>query len=378
MVEFGGWEMPIQYPSGILAEARAVRRSVGMFDVSHMGRLFIGGDGADGLLQRVFTQDVRAMEVGRCRYGFLLNERGGILDDVIVSRTGPLQYLLVCNAANRQRVAAWLRRWMADYSGIMLDDQTDKSVMVAVQGPQAIAIVADLTSLLDFPEPLEKLRSFRIGTARVFAVKSPAFDWFEHGVSPLAVHPTYLQPRFAGMGYVSRTGYTGEIGVEVIVAGEHGVRLWDVLAKAGVTPCGLGARDVLRLEAGLPLHGNDITADTTPLEAGLEQFVAWENASFIGREALERQRDAGVKRKLVGFRLRERGVPRHGYAILDGGGEQIGEVTSGTHSPTLDAGIGMGYVAAVHASPDKTITIDVRGRQIPAVVTALPFYSRKA
>ncbi|MSQ11317.1 MAG: glycine cleavage system aminomethyltransferase GcvT [Dehalococcoidia bacterium] len=351
MVPFGGWEMPVQYAS-ILAEARAVRAGAGVFDVSHMGRLWFEGGNAPAFLQRMLTADVQALPAGRSRYAFLLNEQGGVIDDTVISHVAGGRFLLVCNAGNRPAVVAWLHRWLSGFPDVTLDDATEETVMLAVQGPQAVTAAERLESFLHTEQPPSALRSFGIAQAAV-------------------------QGQSTSQGWVARTGYTGEDGVELALPAERGVRLWQLLVKRGVVPCGLGARDVLRLEAGLLLHGNDIDQATTPLEAGMERFVAQGNTAFIGREALERQRATGLTRKLVGFKLLERGIPRHGYALLAQNGATAGTVTSGGHSPTLDTPIGMGYVALEFAAPGQRITVDIRGRLLPAEVVPLPFYTRK-
>jgi aminomethyltransferase len=393
MAPFGGWDMPIQY-SSILAEARAVRSACGVFDVSHMGRLWVEGPGAAAFLQRVLTADVPALRPGRVRYCFILNEGAGIIDDCIITHLPEEgRYLLVCNAGNRPAVVAWLQRWMGDSAhpstnpslplrsaqgfgspralrgsgrteGVSLSDRTAGTVMLAVQGPEAVATFGALTDFFAFASPVAALRPFAL---------------MESSVQPARVEAIRESPPQGGPGkaLVSRTGYTGEDGVEVVLPAADGARLWRALAERGVTPCGLGARDVLRLEAGLALHGNDLDATTTPLEAGLGRFVAETNTVFIGREALERQRASGVRRSLVGFRVVERGIPRHGYRVLSAAGVEVGAVTSGGYSPTLDAAIGMAYVTTQHAGPGTRLVVDIRGRLTPAEVAPLPFYSRK-
>ena len=371
MVPFGGWEMPVQYPTGILAEARAVRANVGMFDVSHMGRLYISGDGAADFLQRVLTADVRALRHGRAKYGFVLNEQGGIIDDIIISNAEGLdigrhrlKYLLVCNAGNRSAVVLWLHRWLAQFPDVTIHDDTEATVMIAVQGPQAIALANVLAG-------------------------GGAISGYDTGVLPSTLRPfalTYIrenamQPNLMPQptaGVLSRTGYTGEDGFEAMLPVPQGIRMWHLLKERGVVPCGLGARDVLRLEAALPLHGHDIDPATTPIEAGLERFLQETNTEFIGKEALQTQKERGVQRKLVGFRTLEGGIPRQGYALLGTDGATIGAVTSGGVSPTLDADIGMGYVKASSANIGNRIAVDIRGRKVPAEIVPLPFYSRKA
>ncbi|MCS7207590.1 MAG: glycine cleavage system aminomethyltransferase GcvT [Dehalococcoidia bacterium] len=344
MVPFAGWEMPLQF-AGILAEVRAVRTASGIFDVSHMGRIRVEGPGAGPLLARLLTHDARALRPGRARYGFLLNPQGGIIDDTILYRLGEERYLLVCNAANRLAVGAWLAQWGREFPPLTLTDITLQTVMVAFQGPDAFGKMASLA-------PVEGLRPFGAweGTLTLDGNTFPAL--------------------------VGRTGYTGEDGVEVVVPAEGGPALWRRLVALGAQPCGLGARDILRLEAGLMLHGTDIDPSTTPLEAGLERFVDLQREGFIGREALLAQQAQGLRRRLVGFVLHQRGVPRHGYSILYDG-KVVGSVTSGGFSPTLEKDIGMGYVEPACAQPATPLEVDIRGRRVPGEVVALPFYSRR-
>ena len=349
MVPFAGWEMPLQY-TGILAEARAVRTTLGLFDVSHMGRLHVSGLGASALLGPLLTARVNSMRPGRVRYGFLLNQDGGIMDDVTVARLpdtpqSPEEpFLLVCNAANRETVLAWLKRWAEPFPQVAINDTTEETVMIAAQGPQAAA-----PGTLS-PTSASSLRAFTLTELALGRGRAPTL--------------------------VSRTGYTGEDGFELIVPREEGPSLWHLLQESGGTPCGLGARDILRLEAGLSLHGSDIDSTTTPLEAGLERFIPLEGKEeFMGREALVRQQEEGLRRRLVGFILLERGIPRHGYTLL-ADGRPVGSVTSGGYSPTLDTGIGMGYVSAKYAPPDTPLAVDLRGRLVPARVVELPFYRR--
>ena len=340
MAPFGGWDMPIQY-EGILAETRAVRSGAGMFDVSHMGRVEITGPGAAAFLNRVLSSDVPKLRIGRARYGVICNPQGGIIDDTIVYRLDEERYLLVPNAGNADEVIEWLRKWTPD-DGATMDIVTDKLAMIAVQGPSAVAILDAMT-----PYELSQVRPFRIVEAPVFGTNA----------------------------LLARTGYTGEDGFEVMLPSGSAIALWEALTEAGVTPCGLGARDVLRLEAGLLLHGTDMDIRTNPYEAGLDRFVALEKESVYAA-ALRQVASQGVGRKLTGFRMLERGVPRHGYTILQDNRE-VGEVTSGGYSPTLDSYIGLGYVAMELTAPGSRFVVDIRGRQTEAEAVALPFYSRR-
>ena len=343
LVEFAGWEMPIQY-EGILAEARAVRSNAGIFDVSHMGRVEITGADAATFIHRLVTGDVAGMPLRRARYTLICNEAGGIIDDTIVYRLGDERFLLVPNAANSAEVLAWFGRWRDTWSvDVDMKVVTEETALIALQGPSAEAMLqpgcdADLSSL----------RPFRGVETQVFGV------------------PAVL----------GRTGYTGEDGFEMALPGEHAPGVWRRLEDAGAAPCGLGARDVLRLEAGLLLHGSDMDSAVTPLEAGLDRFVSWDTGDFIGLEALQQIKSSGLSRTLVGFRLRERGVPRHGNDILKDE-TVVGNVTSGTHSPTLDMGIGLGYVAIGASEPGTGLSVDIRGRRVEAEVASIPFYSRR-
>ena len=342
MVDFAGWEMPVQY-SGILAEARAVRSSAGIFDVSHMGRMTVEGGGALALLDRVLSVDVARLRAGRARYGVVCDEDGGIIDDCIVYRTGERSYMLVPNAANAPAVWDWLAAWSRPGEGASVRDVTRETAMVALQGPGALGLLAPLADA-----DAAALRPF--GT---------------------------LECRVAGAeATVARTGYTGEDGVEIFVGAADAERLWGALAGAGAVPCGLGARDVLRLEAGLLLHGSDMDRTVNPYEAGLERFVAADRASYVAGPALRRIRDAGTARRIVGLAVLGRRVIRGGHPIVSGG-EPVGAVTSGSHSPSLDMNIGLGYVPAALAAEGTRLTVDVRGNAVDVEVAGLPFYRRR-
>jgi aminomethyltransferase len=274
-------------------------------------------------------------------YGFFLNVGGGVIDDVILYRRAEERFLLVCNASNRETVVAWLQGHLPS-QGLTLEDITRETAMLALQGPLA-------------PKALEALHVSSLSSQRPFAL---------------------LEEQVAGLSaMVSRTGYTGEDGFELVVSAEGGPALWQGLAAQGAAPCGLGARDILRLEAAFPLHGNELDPTTTPLEAGLERFVALGKGDFVGREALLRQQEKGVSQKLVGFRLLEGGIPRKGYRLM-AGEREIGRVTSGGYSPALDGAIGLGYLAPEHSSPGTRLAVDIRGRAVPAEVVPLPFYRR--
>ncbi|HET7571307.1 MAG TPA: glycine cleavage system aminomethyltransferase GcvT [Gaiellaceae bacterium] len=329
LVPFAGWEMPVQY-EGVIPEHLAVRADAGVFDVSHMGEIEVEGPRALELLQGVLSSDLAHVEPGNARYTLLTNEWGGIVDDLIAYRLDMFRWLLVFNASNKDVAFAWLKE--REISGSDVRDVSDEYALLAVQGPRAI----------------ERL-----------------------GLAP-APRNTFAEAEIDGVeAMVNRTGYTGEDGCEILCTAEDAVALWDAILARGVTPCGLGARDTLRLEACLALHGNDISADTDAVSAGLAWTCALDK-EFTGVEELRRIKQEGPERRLVAFVMEERAIPRHGMAI-DGGGE----VTSGTHSPTLDVGIGMGYVPSAQAGIGAELSIDVRGKARRARVVKKPFYKRE-
>ena len=342
MVPFSGWEMPLQYTS-ILNEARAVRSFAGIFDVSHMGRLSINGMGAGDLLNRILSVDAVKLRIGKSKYNLICTEDGGIIDDCIVYRKAYDNYLLIPNAANTANVLHWIKTHIND-DQVLIEDVTSKYSMIALQGPKSLTIAQQLTST-----DLSKLDRFTAVDTRVAGVDT----------------------------FLARTGYTGEDGVELIIPADDSHVVWDNMISKGVAPCGLGSRDVLRLEAGLLLHGNDMDVTTNPYEAGLGKFVDPDRLGYVARKSLKGIKEEGVDRKLVGFMLLERGIPRQGYQLLDGN-KQIGEVTSGGYSPTLDRSLGMGYVPIGHADLNSQIAIDIRGKHVKAQITSLPFYTRSA
>jgi aminomethyltransferase len=329
LVPFAGWELPVQY-EGVMPEHRAVRTDAGVFDVSHMGELEVEGPRARELLQSLLSNDLEKIGPGRAQYTLLTNERGGVVDDLIVYELDPHRYLLVVNAGNREAAYAWLKE--REIRGSEVSDRSDEYALLAVQGPRAV-------ERLGLPE------------ARPF---------------------TFAEDELGGVPVmVNRTGYTGEDGCELLCAAEDAETLWDAVLGRGITPCGLGARDSLRLEVCYPLHGNDITPETDAISAGLGWVCALDK-DFTGAEALRRVREQGPGRKLVAFRMEERAIPRKDMAIHGGG-----VVTSGSHSPMLDVGIGMGYVPAGMADPGTELTIDVRGRERRARVVPKPIYRRE-
>jgi aminomethyltransferase len=321
--------MPVQY-EGVIPEHRAVRKDAGVFDVSHMGELEVEGPKAHEFLQGVLSNDLDRIEPGQAQYTLLTNERGGILDDLIAYRLKPGRYLLIVNASNRDTDFQWLKE--REIPGSDVRDISDDYALLAVQGPRS----------------LERLG---LDEAAAFTFSMDELDGIEV--------------------MVNRTGYTGETGVELMVPADDGPALWDAVLARGVKPAGLGARDTLRLEVCFPLHGNEIGPDTDAISAGLG-WVSALDKDFTGAEELRRIKAEGPARKLAAFVMEEAGIPRQGMPI-DGGGE----VTSGTHSPMLDKGIGMGYVAAEQSAPGEELTIDVRGRQRHARVVEKPIYKRE-
>lgn len=346
MVPFGGWDMPVQY-SSILAEVKAVRTATGLFDVSHMGRLYISGPQAADFLDWVLTGSASTLRIGRARYCMICNQAGGVIDDTIFYRLADDRFLLIPNAGNRQQVMAWFQGWIDEKfaGGCRMEDRTSETSLLAFQGP-------------DTPHGLDQLCQL------------------DDGKSPSTLRPfAWGEGKFLGKPVlVGRTGYTGEDGFEMVVDSADAEAVWNTLIDQGATPCGLGARDVLRLEAALPLHGHEIDENTSPIEAGLERFVRTEG-EYVGAEVLREQLAKGIERKLVGLKLPGRSAPRAEYPILHQG-EQIGHVTSGSYSPTLDTSIAMGYVLERYSAPGQVLDVDIRGRTTPIEVAPLPFYSR--
>jgi aminomethyltransferase len=329
MVPFAGWEMPVQY-QGVIEEHRAVRTDAGVFDVSHMGEIEVEGPRAGELLQSLLSNDLERIEPGQAQYTLLTNERGGIIDDLIVYELDLFRFLLIVNAANADTDYRWLKE--REIRGSEVSDRSREYALLAVQGPRAIE--------------------------RLELEPASAFTFAEGEVGGIDV-------------MVNRTGYTGEEGCELLCMAEDADRLWDAVTARAIAPCGLGARDTLRLEVCYPLHGNDISPETDAISAGLG-WVCMLDKEFTGVDELRRVKEQGPVEKLVPFVMKERAVPRAGMAIVEGG-----RVTSGSHSPMLDVGMGMGYVPAELASPDTEITIDVRGRQRRARIVKRPIYERE-
>jgi aminomethyltransferase len=346
LIEFGGWLMPVQY-TGILDEHRAVRERAGLFDLSHMGELFVEGDDAGDALAAALISDPRTLAVGRAQYSMIVAPDGGVIDDLIVYRLGPQRFLVVANASNAPVVSDELARRLGDWRAV-LDDRSLATSLVAIQGPKAAGILAGLTDV-----DLAGLRYYAIGEGQVAGI--PAL--------------------------VARTGYTGEDGFEVFVDWGRGPAIWEALAAAGkaddVIACGLGARDTLRLEAGMPLYGNELDRDTNPFDAGLGRVVKLEKpGDFIGRDALARVARDGPSKRLVGLTITGRGIARHGYPV-EAGERRTGIVTSGTHSPTLGKPIAMAYVAPGDGEPGTILNVEIREQPVSAEVVPLPFYKRE-
>jgi aminomethyltransferase len=343
IVEFAGWDMPVQY-SGVLDEHEAVRTRAGLFDVSHMGEVVFRGPKALAALNHVFTNDLSRVADGQAQYGCLCRESGGIVDDVVVYRRSAEDLLVCVNAGNRQKDFEWLR----DHSGgAQVANESDDWAQIAIQGPMAQAILQPLT-----PVDLSGVKTF----------------WFTDG-DVAGARCT-----------IARTGYTGEDGFELFCRPADAPRLWKALVEAGrpagLVPAGLGARDTLRLEVAYRLYGSDMDDGTTPLEAGLGWVVKFDKGDFIGRDAMLRQKAGGLPRKLVGFVLTDPGIARHGFDVLHDG-KKVGTVTSGTRSPTLKSSIGLAYVPPSLAAEGSTFAVDVRGRPASAQVVKTPFYARK-
>jgi aminomethyltransferase len=339
LVPFGGWEMPIQYTS-ILDEHAAVRQHVGLFDISHMGEILVAGPSAEKSLNHLLTNDVTRIELGQAQYTLLCDEHGGILDDLIVYRVEPSVFLLVVNASNIEKDFVWISSHVP--SVVVLDNLSDKYAALALQGPDATKVLPVCTAI----------GHFCVARQNVFGKDC----------------------------WVARTGYTGEDGFELLCDPQDAPELWSEFLKRGqefgIRPCGLGARDTLRLEMCYPLHGNDITEETTPIEAGLGKYVSFDKGEFIGRPVLAEQRDKGVSRKLVGFKMTEKSPPPRPHHAIIKDGKRVGETTSGTQSPSLGVGIGMGYVQTPATQPGTPIEIEIRSRTYRASIERKPLLKR--
>lgn len=342
MVPFAGFNMPVSY-EGVNAEHETVRNSVGVFDVSHMGEFLVSGENALALVQKVSSNDASKLVDGKAQYSCLPNETGGIVDDLIIYRFNEEKYLLVVNASNIEKDWNWISQ--NNTMDATLRDLSDEYSLLAIQGPKAAEAMQSLTEV--------DLKAMKFYTFEV-----AAFAGFENVI-------------------ISATGYTGSGGFEIYIKNEDAETIWNKVfeagAKFGIKPVGLAARDTLRLEMGYPLYGNDIDDTTSPFEAGLGWITKF-TKDFVNSEALKEEKEKGPVRKLVGFELDERGIPRHDYEIADENGRIIGKVTSGTMSPSLGKGIGMGYVSTELATPGSKIFIKVRNKALPATVVKMPFY----
>jgi aminomethyltransferase len=346
LVPFAGWEMPVEY-AGITSEHMAVRTRAGIFDVSHMGEIEIAGSNALAAVQRISCNDASLLQVGQVQYSALLTPDGTFVDDVLVYRMGPSHFMLVANASNVRKDYAWIAEQIKPVGDVAAVDASSRYALIALQGPASQEVLQPLTGL-----DLAALRYY----------------WFGYG-------------EVAGARVtISRTGYTGEDGFEIFVPPNMADRVWQALLESGrsadVVPCGLGARDTLRLEAAMRLWGNDIDESTTVLDAGMDWIVGWAKDSFIGSERLREQKESGITRRLVGFEMIDRGIARHGYPVVDGE-RTVGVVTSGTQTPYLKKALGLAYVPIQMALPGTEITIDLRGRAAKAHVVSIPFYKRR-
>ncbi|WP_026263367.1 glycine cleavage system aminomethyltransferase GcvT [Paenibacillus sanguinis] len=347
-IDFGGWELPVQF-SGIQKEHEAVRERAGLFDVSHMGEFYVAGPEAGAFLQQLTTNDISSLQPGKAQYTFLCYPDGGVVDDLLIYMLEQDRYMLVVNASNIDTDWEWLLQH-APPQGVALRNASPDTALLALQGPLAESI---LTSLCEGAQPAS-LRPFTFIP-----------DALVEGIPAL----------------ISRTGYTGEDGFELYVAAEHAPALWDTLIQAGeplgLLPAGLGARDTLRFEAALPLYGQELSASISPLEAGQGRFIKWNCGEFIGREALSKQREKGISRSLVGLEMIDRGIPRAHYPVHAAGLKSaIGEITTGTYSPTLKANLGLALVHRAYADINQLVEVEIRGKRLQAKVISLPFYQR--
>jgi aminomethyltransferase len=352
MAEFAGFEMPIQY-SGIVAEHHATRNAVGLFDISHMGRLRFEGPRADQLLDHLLTRRVTDMQIGQVRYSLMCNEAGGVLDDVLVSclesPSSRQYFLLVVNASNRTKILHWLQPHLADFPDVTMSDVTDQTAMIAVQGPQAVELCQRLFSM-----PLDSMGYYRAKVTQQMG------------------KPTII----------SRTGYTGEDGFELIVRADDAQRVWENIMLAGreqeIMAVGLGARDTLRLEAGMPLYGHELDETIDPIRAGLGFAVNLKDRAFIGSESLVAIQSQGLSTTRVGIKLEGMRAARQGACVLDSDSRTVGLVTSGSFSPTLNQPIAMAFVDSAVAKEGSNVEVDIRGSRVSAKLSLLPFYRRKS
>ena len=361
MVEFNGWDMPVEYPvaigCGIINEHMAVRRGVGIFDVSHMGDIRLAGPQALAAVQHISMNDASRLAVGQAQYSALLYPEGTFVDDVIVHRLGEDEYLLVINAGTREKDFGWVRDNARQFD-CAVENLSDDFTQIAIQGPKAVDL-------------LQKMTDAHLSTVK--------FYWVTHGNIVLVDNSAR---RYLGNTLIARTGYTAEDGFEIYVPSDEATSAWvwnrllEVGKEFGVVPCGLGARNTLRLEGKLPLYGHEISDTINVWEAGLDRFCKMEKPEFIGRAALEKAKAAGVKRALVGLEMTERGIARDGYKVLDGAGSEIGYVTSGSPAPFLKKNIALGYVPPEFAAIGTALKVEIRGQGVGAAVVPTPFYKR--
>lgn len=343
MSPFGGFDMPISY-EGIEAEHNAVRTNVGVFDVSHMGEVLVSGPQATDFVNYIFTGDVTSLAPGKVVYGMMLNENGGVVDDLLVYKRSDNEYFLVINAANIDKDVAWINSHKTNFD-VTVEDQCDYWAELAIQGPNAEKVMADVLGIDGSDLEFYTFKDLKASDN-----------------SPIML---------------SRTGYTGEDGFELYATPDVIADAWKKLMAANVAPCGLGCRDTLRFEAGLPLYGDELTDNITPIEAGLGMFAKIEKPGFIGREALAAQKAEGVKQKVVGLEVEGRAIPRHGYDVLDMAGNKIGEITTGYHSITLDRNLAMALIDARYSALDTPVQVQVRRKVFPAKVIKKRFYTPK-
>ena len=349
MVEFGGFDMPLLYQNaGIAPEHTAVREHVGLFDVSHMGEVTVKGKDAERYVQHIFTNDVTGAPVGKIYYGMMCYENGGTVDDLLVYKMGENDFFLVINAANIDKDWAWMQQNAGGFD-IDLQNRSDYYGQIAVQGPESEHIVETVLGL-----PCSELTFYTCKT-----ILSPLTSQ----LSPLEI-------------IISRTGYTGEDGFEIYASHDYIRECWDKMIAAGVQPCGLGCRDTLRFEVGLPLYGDELSEDITPVMAGLTMFVKFDKPEFIGKEALLKQKTEGPAKKLVGIELADKAIPRHGYTVLNMEGEPIGEVTTGYHTLSSDKSVCMALVDAAYAKLDTELQIQIRKKVFPGKVVKKQFYNK--
>ena len=358
LVEFGGWEMPVQYTS-ITEEHLAVRKAAGIFDISHMGEVTVSGAAASRFLNRVLTNDIGKLAPGQCQYTLLCNESGGVIDDLYASQLSGGVYLLVINASRIEVDVAWLQARAAEFKApgeLQLTDASHHYAAVAIQGPR-------VKEFIDACIPGAACSGIRVG--RVTELKKNQIAGFPLGTANVLV---------------SRTGYTGEDGFEIVGGDESILRVWETTLAAGqpfgIKPCGLGSRDTLRTEVCYPLYGHELDENTTPIEAGLGFFVALDKDEFIGRTVLAEQKAHGVQKTCVAFKMTDKSAPPRPHYPIWANGAKIGEATSGTHSPSLDIGIGLGYIPRKFAKPGMPIEIEIRSRRSPGVVVQKPIYRK--